>query len=73
MCDEAHDCRCIRVTDRVGRDSRRVDVLVTQDSPHRCQEALDAVLGGIARSVVLWDEPGALAATIDASCNRGRR
>lgn len=67
VCDEMRDdCRCLRVTDRVGRDSRRVDVLVTQDSPHRCQEALDAVLGGTARSVVLWDEPGALAATVDA-------
>jgi DNA-binding NarL/FixJ family response regulator len=67
ICDEAHDgCGCIRVADRVGRDDRRVDVLVTQDSPRHCQEALAAVLRGEARSVVLWDEPASLTATVDA-------
>jgi DNA-binding NarL/FixJ family response regulator len=67
ICDEAHDeCCCLRVTDRIRRTDRRVDVLVTQDTPRRCQEALDAVLRGEARAVVLWDEPGALAATVDA-------
>jgi DNA-binding NarL/FixJ family response regulator len=67
ICEESRDdCSCLRVADRVGRDDRRIDVLVTQDSPRRCQEALDAVLCGAARSVVLWDEPGTLTATVDA-------
>ena len=61
ICEEIRDhCRCLRVTDRVGRGDERIDVLVTQDSPRRCQEALDAVLRGAARSVGLWDEPGSL-------------
>lgn len=67
ICDEAHtDCGCLRVSDRVGHGDRRIDILVTQDSPRRCQEALDAVLQGATRAVVLWDEPGSLTATVDA-------
>ncbi len=67
VCDETRErCDCLRVTDRVTRSGPRVDVLVTEDSPRRCQEALDAVLRGRARSVLLWDEPGSLAATVEA-------
>ena len=67
LCDEVHEgCGCLLVSDHCCRDDRRVDVLVAQDSPRRCQEALDAVLGGRARAVVLWDEPSALTATVEA-------
>src|SRR5262245_7644312 len=66
ICDEVHEaCGCLLVSDRHSRE-RQVDVLVTQDSPRRCQDALDAVLHGRARAVVLWDEPSALTATIEA-------
>lgn len=62
-------CDCIQVSDQLRSHRQRVDVLVATDDPAACQEALDAVLAGRARSVVLWDEPGALGTTIDALRN----
>jgi DNA-binding NarL/FixJ family response regulator len=66
ICDEAHRrCRCVRVADHLDTGDRPVDVFVVHDTPRHCREALDAVLRGRVRSVVLWDAPGALAAAVD--------
>lgn len=54
-------CRCIVVHDRLPLGSGSIDVLVVQDSPAGCQEALAATLDGRVRSVVLWNEPDGLA------------
>jgi len=62
-------CTCLRVSDRRhGRSA--VDVLVVRDTPSACQDALQAVLDGGARAVVLWDEPTALGAAIEALQHR---
>jgi DNA-binding NarL/FixJ family response regulator len=66
-----HDdlCRCLAIADQCHPCSA-VDVLVTRDLPSNCQEALDAVLAGTARAVVLWDEPMSLGPTVDALAQR---
>lgn len=60
-------CTCLVVSDRPPAPAdRRVDVLVSRDDPAACQCALDAVLSGAVRSVLLWDEPEALVTTVEA-------
>ena len=60
-------CACLGVSDRPPPVSgMRLDVLITKDSPAACQGALDAVLGGVARAVVLWDEPESLGTAVEA-------
>lgn len=60
-------CACVRVSDRRPSDDvPRLDVLVCEDTPAACQLALDTVLDGAARGIVLWDQPETLASTIDA-------
>lgn len=64
---QGHDRPCVWVSDRnQPNGGARVDVLITKDDPASCQGALDAVLAGTARSVVLWDEPESLVSTIEA-------
>ncbi len=65
VCDHI-SCRCVRISDSIRCETDRVDVLVIRDDPAACQDALDAVLAGRARSVVLWDEPETLTATVEA-------
>lgn len=60
-------CRGLVVADRqFSSCGGRLDVLVSRDDPASCQEAVDAVLEGRARAVVIWDEPEALPTTVDA-------
>jgi len=60
-------CSCVTVSDRPpAAHGPRLDVFVCKDTPAACQRALDAVLDGAARAILLWDEPDALATAIDA-------
>lgn len=63
-------CGCLRISDHCSGDGQPVDVLVTRDTPSDCQDALDALLAGSTRSVVLWDEPDTLGAAIEALHHR---
>jgi DNA-binding CsgD family transcriptional regulator len=57
----------LAVSDRCPCD-RPIDVLVVRDEPAACQAATAAVMTGRARSVLLWNEPETLTATLDALC-----
>jgi len=70
VCTGAHGtCRCVQVNDHCS-SSTTVDVLVVRDTPSACQNALQAVLAGYARAVVLWDEPTGLTAALEALAHR---
>lgn len=70
LCTNHHDqCRCVRVVDNVRRDPDGAQIVVVRDTPSDCQDALDAILAGAARAVVLWDEPEALRHAITVACN----
>ena len=58
-------CECLLVADRTTAQGRRTDVLIVRDDVAACQGALDAVLAGRARSLVLWDDPEALASAVE--------
>jgi DNA-binding NarL/FixJ family response regulator len=67
VCPGDHErCQCLVVSDRRHGGGEAIDVLVSRDTPSDCQQALDAVWGGAARAVVLWDEPESLAYAIEA-------
>lgn len=67
VCEGTHNCcRCVVVSDRRPNRDGSVDVLISRDTPSDCQQALDAIMDGRARTVVLWDEPISLAAAIEA-------
>lgn len=66
VCPGHETCRCVVVADRPPPAGTSIDVLVARDTPSDCQEALDAVLTGAARAVVLWDDPTSLPCAIDA-------
>lgn len=61
---------CLTVADRHLLADPPLDVLVSRDTPSQCQAALDAVLNGSARAVVLWDEPNSLGPAVDALLQR---
>jgi len=56
-------CPCLLVADRVH--DTRVAVLVVRDDAAACQDALDLMLSGRARSLVLWDEPDTLPPAVE--------
>lgn len=56
---------CVRIADTCTASSP-VDVLVSRDTPSECQQAVEAVLNGAARAIVLWDEPKSLRTAIEA-------
>jgi DNA-binding NarL/FixJ family response regulator len=66
ICVGQQPCRCLRVSDQCVPGGGPIDVLITRDRPSDCQLALDAILSGAARSVVLWDEPNALGPTVES-------
>ena len=68
-CAHLPPCGCLRLTDRAS-DVPRDEVLVVRDAPAPCQDALDAVLHGRARSVVLWTDPEALVVVLAAVPHR---
>ena len=65
-CDHATPCRCLRVADHLGASSRRVDIVVTRAEPAACHDAIQAVVAGRARAIILNDEPEQLGPTVDA-------
>lgn len=65
VCRDESDRDCLHVADSCSANGP-IDVLVIRDKPSDCQRALDAVLSGAARAVVLWDDPTNLATAIDA-------
>ena len=58
-------CPCCLVADHATAVGPRVDVLVVRDDVASCQDALDLMLSGRARSLVLWDEPEALTSAVE--------
>ena len=68
-CSHEIGCTCLVLTDRCPADGAN-HVLVVQDTPAACMDALDHVIGGRARSVVLWNEPETLATVFDAIHHR---
>ena len=58
-------CACLLVADRATAEGRHADVLIVRDDVAGCQDALDAVLAGQARSLVLCDEPETLASAVE--------
>lgn len=63
-------CPCVRIVDNDRRRAHdRAEIVVVRDTPKDCQDALDAILAGTARAVVLWDEPETLQDAIIAAGN----
>jgi DNA-binding CsgD family transcriptional regulator len=62
-CNHTASCACVSITDGPGGST--VDVLVVQDRPAACQEAVRKVMGGQARGAVLWDEPESLLTVLE--------
>ncbi len=71
LCTAHHDhCRCVRVVDNSRRRAHdRAEIVVVRDTPNDCQDALDAILAGTTRAIVLWDEPETLQDAIVAAGN----
>jgi DNA-binding NarL/FixJ family response regulator len=67
--DHSDTCGCVRVIDNHRhRYPGDADIVVVRDTPSDCQDALDTILAGNARAVVLWDEPEGLRQAIAAGC-----
>lgn len=58
-------CECVHLTDRLVHDAPD-QVVVVQDNPAECQAAVEAVIAGQARSVLLATEPETLDAVFAA-------
>jgi DNA-binding NarL/FixJ family response regulator len=63
----ASEIEPFRVSDRLpGSDDNAVDVFVADDRPAACQDAIELVLTGRARSLILGSDPEALDLTLEA-------
>ena len=65
-CGHDRPCSCVTVTDQIDRGGRSADVIVTRTEPAACHDAIQAVVAGRARAVILNDEPESLTPTVVA-------